>query len=250
MFKRILTFLCLCGLLMSIAAVPVMAFDIAEDVGTYSEENNMPNLIANELIPQFTHGLYYAEDVPHPFLEKAYPYNQINEKLLYAFGADGQQLRYFLEDDIDAVKAFLKENSIDVKAFLAEHFHKVKVNIGLQTKVVYMTIEPTKDQKTFLKSNAVGTTMINVSGNEMTVGEKYMVVLLMANAAFLGAMFYFLIWKKRDELFAKPFTKQAEDFGDDDDDNNVTESEAAGAKVEELYEIPEAVTLEDFNLKP
>ena len=205
MFKRILTFLCLCVLLMSIAVVPVMAFEITEDVETYSEEeNNMPNLIANELIPQFTHGLYYAEDVPHPFLEKAYPYNQINEKLLYAFGTDGQQLRYFLDDDIDNVKAFLKENSIDVKVFLKEHFYKVKVNIGLQTKVVYMTMEPTKDQKVFLRSNAVGTTMIEVSGNDMTVGETYMVILLLVNSVFLGAMFYFFIWKKRDELLTKP----------------------------------------------
>ena len=205
MFKRIITILCLCGIMIGLMSLPVMALGISEEAAsTYSEENDMPNLIANELIPQFTHGLYYAEDVPHPFLEKAYPYNQINEKLLYAFGADGQQLRYFLDDDIDNVKAFLKENSIDVKVFLKEHFYKVKVNIGLQTKVVYMTMEPTKDQKAFLKSNAVGTTMIDVSGNEMTVGETYMVILLLVNSVFLGAMFYFFIWKKRDELLTKP----------------------------------------------
>jgi hypothetical protein len=204
MFKKIVTILCLCGIMIGLMSLPVMALGISEETtSTYSEENDMPNLIANELIPQFTHGLYYAEDVPHPFLEKAYPYNQINEKLLYAFGADGQQLRYFLDDDIDNVKAFLKENSIDVKVFLKEHFCKVKVNIGLQTKVVYMTMEPTKDQKAFLKSNAVGTTMINVSGNEMTVGETYMVILLLVNSVFLGAMFYFFIWKKRDELLPK-----------------------------------------------
>jgi hypothetical protein len=237
--------------MIGLMSLPAMAFDISDDTAsTYSEENDMPNLIAQELIPQFTHGLYYTGGVSHPFLEKSYPYNQINEKLLYAFGVDGKDLRYFLEDDIDNVKAFLKENSIDVKVFLKEHFYKVKVNIGLQTKVVYMTMEPTKDQKAFLKSNAVGTTMINVSGNEMTVGETYMVILLLVNSVFLGAMFYFFIWKKRDELFAKPFTKQAEDFGDDDDDDDVAESEAAGAKAEELYKIPEAVTLEDVNLKP
>jgi hypothetical protein len=64
-------------------------------------------------------------------------------------------------------------------------------------------MEPTKDQKTFLKSNALGTTMISVSGNDMTVGEGWIVVLLLVNAAFLGAMFYFLIWKRRDELLTK-----------------------------------------------
>jgi hypothetical protein len=190
--------------MIGLMSLPVMAFGISDDnAATYSEENDMPNLIAQELIPQFTHGLYYTGDVPHPFLEKSYPCNQINEKLLYAFGADGKNLRYFLEDDIDNVKAFLKENSIDVKVFLKEHFYKVKVNIGLQTKVVYMTMEPTKDQKAFLKSNAVGTTMINVSGNEMTVGETYMVILLLVNSVFLGSMFYFFIWKKRDELLTK-----------------------------------------------
>lgn len=232
MFKRIITILCLCSVMVSLMSLPVMAFEIAgNETSTYSEENNTPNLIAQELIPKFTHGLYYTGDIPHPFLEKAYPYNQINEKLLYAFGTDGQDLRYFLDDDINDVKAFLKENSIDVKVFIKEHFHKVKINIGMQTKVAYITIEPTKDQKVFLKSNAAGATMVNVSGNEMTVGETYIVILLLVNATFLATMLYFFVWKKRDELLAKPQAKS-----ECQSDNRVEETEKAeDALVEEIF---------------
>ncbi len=159
-----------------------------------------PSVITAELIRQITHVVKYENGLIHPFVESAYPYNQINEKFVYAYGTDCSTLRYFLEDDMDDVEAFLKENSIDVKAFLNEHFHKVKVNIGLQTKTVYVTIEPTKDQKTFLKSEASGLTMVDVNSTNSSVGEVFIILILLVNTAAVGGLFYFLVWKKKENF--------------------------------------------------
>jgi hypothetical protein len=159
-----------------------------------------PSVITAELIRQITHVVKYEEGMIHPFIESAYPYNQINEKFVYAYGTDCATLRYFLDDDMDDVKAFLKENSIDVKAFLNEHFYKVKVNIGLQTKTVYVTIEPTKDQKTFLKSEANGLTMVDVPSNDASIGEIFIVLILLVNTAAVGGLFYFLVWRKKENF--------------------------------------------------
>lgn len=165
-------------------------------VESTSKEDTDKTVITAELIKQFTHVVSYEDGLLHPFIESAYPYNQINEKFVYAYGADCTTLRYFLDDDMDEVTSFLKENSIDVKVFLKEHFHKVKVNIGLQTKTVYVTIEPTKDQKLFLKSEATGLTMVEVPSSNSSVGEVFITIILIVNTAIVGALFYFLVWKK------------------------------------------------------
>lgn len=172
-----------------------------EDSTTTGDIATDPSLLATELIKQFTHTVEYNDDLAHPFVEAAYPYNQLNEKFVYAFGEDCVNLRYFLADDMDDVKAFLKENSIDVKVFLKEHFHKVKVNIGLQTKTVYVNMEPTKDQKLFLKSEATGLTMIDTDDSNSSAAEIFIGLVLLANTAILGGLFYFLVWKRKEQFF-------------------------------------------------
>ena len=170
------------------------------DTTTTGDVAKDPSLLATELIKQFTHTVEYNDDLAHPFVEAAYPYNQLNEKFVYAFGVECANLRYFLADDMDDVKAFLKENSIDVKVFLKEHFHKVKVNVGLQTKTVYVNIEPTKDQKLFLKSDAAGLTMIDTDTSNSSAAEIFIGLVLLANTAILGGLFYFLVWKRKDQF--------------------------------------------------
>lgn len=175
---------------------------ISSDNATKTEDiAKDPSLLANELIKQFTHTVSYEDGLVHPFIKSAYPYNQINEKFVYAFGADCANVRYFLADDMDEIKSFLKENSIDVKVFLKEHFHKVKVNIGLQTKTVYVNMEPTKDQKLFLKSEATGLTMIDTDDSNSSAAEIFIGLVLLANTAILGGLFYFLVWKRKDQFF-------------------------------------------------
>ena len=173
----------------------------SDDTTTTGDIVRDPALLATELIKQFTHTVSYEAGLVHPFIEAAYPYNQINEKFVYAFGENCENVRYFLADDMDEVKAFLKENSIDVKVFLNEHFHKVKVNIGLQTKTVYVNVEPTKDQKLFLKSEAAGLTMVDTNSSNTSAGEVFIGLVLLANTAILGGLFYFLVWKRKDQFF-------------------------------------------------
>ena len=55
---------------------------ISDDTPTTQPD---PSVITAELIRQITHVVKYEDGLIHPFIESAYPYNQINEKFVYAY---------------------------------------------------------------------------------------------------------------------------------------------------------------------
>ena len=94
--------------------------------------------------------------------KESYPYNELNKKLIYVFGSS---LYYFSEDEYEQVKTLLinapqwwKESYMQsgVEAWIENNFYKTTVETideydNKISKVLYLSIEPTDDQRMVLK---------------------------------------------------------------------------------------------------
>ena len=112
----------------------------------------------------------YNEEQNNPFIKAKYSYNQINERIISAFGKEeGIRVRYFLAEDIDYVKDNLKKNHMEEELFINTYFYKTRVDIGVQSITVYLTKEPNLYQRVFLGVNVWKMFMIIIVVMNITV---------------------------------------------------------------------------------
>ena len=112
----------------------------------------------------------YNEEQNNPFIKAKYSYNQINERIISAFGKEeGLRVRYFLAEDIDYVKDNLKKNHMEEELFINTYFYKTRVDIGVQSITVYLTKEPNLYQRVFLGVNVWKMFMIIIVVMNITV---------------------------------------------------------------------------------
>ena len=114
-----------------------------------------------------------------------YPYNAINEKLVYIFGSNSD-VRYFIEDDIEKVKTMLTNKKKNYDEFVSD-FCKINVEIETGIKTVYINKELTTDQKALLGYNTnTGTLDINQpSKTNLNIVNILLVISIMVNIALL-----------------------------------------------------------------
>lgn len=140
--------------------------------GTFNEKADVEfNLIKN-----LTTAVLYNEEQNNPFVEAKYPYNQINERIISAFGKEeGIRVRYFLAEDIDYVKDNLKKNYMEEELFIDTYFYKTRVDIGVQSITVYLTKEPNLYQRVFLGVN---------------IWKMFMIIIVVMNITVLSILAY------------------------------------------------------------
>lgn len=127
------------------------------------------------LIKNLTTAVLYDEERNNPFVEAQYPYNQINERIVSAFGEEGISIRYFLAEDINYVKANLKKNNMDEELFIDTYFYKTSVDIGVKSITVYLTKEPNLYQRVFLGMN---------------IWKMFMIIIVVMNITVLSILAY------------------------------------------------------------
>lgn len=127
------------------------------------------------LIKNLTTAVLYDEERNNPFVEAKYPYNQINERIISAFGEEGISVRYFLAEDINYVKANLKKNNMDEELFIDTYFYKTSIDIGVQSITVYLTREPNLYQRICLGMN---------------IWKIFMIIIVVMNVTVLSILTY------------------------------------------------------------
>lgn len=149
--------------------------------GTFNEKADVEfNLIKN-----LTTAVLYSEEQNNPFVEATYPYNQINERIISAFGKEeGIRVRYFLAEDIDYVKDNLKKNHMEEELFIDTYFYKTRVDIGVQSITVYLTKEPNLYQRVFLGVN---------------IWKMFMIIIVVMNITVLSILAY-KMGKRKNEI--------------------------------------------------
>ena len=103
-----------------------------------------------------------------------YPYNAINEKLIYIFGSN-QDVRYFIEDDIESVKTILSNKNKNYDEIMYD-FHAINIGIETGVKKVYVNKELTPDQKALLNADLNSEVLGN---NEQTEPNSSIVQILL-----------------------------------------------------------------------
>lgn len=103
-----------------------------------------------------------------------YPYNEINEKLIYIFGSN-QDVRYFIEDDIEGVKAILANKNKNYDEIMSD-FHAINIGIETGVKKVYVNKELTPDQKALLNADLNSEALVN---NKQTETNSSIVQILL-----------------------------------------------------------------------
>ena len=126
--------------------------------------------------------------------KESYPYNELNKKLIYVFGSS---LYYFSEDEYEQVKTLLinapqwwkesyMQNGID--AWIDDNFYKTTVEVideydNKISKVLYLSIEPTDDQRMVLKMDPT-----NHKNTESKVSIQQTVIIAVVVVALCGVV--------------------------------------------------------------
>ena len=120
-----------------------------------------------------------------------YPYNEINEKLLYVFGS-GSNAYYFLDTDMDEIKTYLSDHDVtNIVTFIQTYFHKVSVSINGKDRLLYINVEPTEDQKEILsKHNGLD---INEQIHSEDNNTAYFIVII-ALGVIIACTLILLVW--------------------------------------------------------
>ena len=125
-----------------------------------------------------------------------YPYNEINEKLIYIFGSD-QDVRYFIEDDIESVKTTLSNKNKNYDEIVSD-FHAINIYIKTGVKKVYVNKELTPDQEALLNTDINSETYGNNEPSETNSNtiQILLIISLIVNVALVCA-FIFTIKKQK-----------------------------------------------------
>ena len=134
--------------------------------------------------------------------KESYPYNEFNKKLIYVFGSS---LYYFSEDEYEQVKTLLinapdwwKNDYMQdgVDTWIENNFYKTTVEVideydNKISKVLYLSIEPTDDQRMVL---TIDCTNDQSSSNALTIQRVILIVIvvvIVCGLVMVGG--YFLI---------------------------------------------------------
>ena len=138
-----------------------------------------------------------------------YPYNELNKKLIYVFG---NSLYYFSEDEYEQVKTllinapqwwkeFYMKNGIN--AWIEDNFYKTMVETideygNKISKVLYLSIEPTDDQRMVLK---IDPTNHKNTENKVSIQQTVLiaiVVVILCGVIMIGGYCLIKRFKKSD----------------------------------------------------
>ena len=116
-----------------------------------------------------------------------YPYNAINEKLIYIFGSN-QDVRYFIEDDIESVKTILANKNKNYDEIMSD-FYAIDIGIETGVKKVYVNKELTSDQEALLNSDLNSETCSNNEPSETNsnIIQILLIISLIVNVVVVGA---------------------------------------------------------------